>query len=65
VINQRDKASRGKTEHTEGLDEASEEAREHRPDKVGKSSAALAKGVLIGLQTRENLRQVCLAGGSF
>jgi hypothetical protein len=57
VINWGDKASRGKAEQTEGPDEVGEAAREHRPDKVGKSSATLAKGFLIGLQTAENLRQ--------
>jgi hypothetical protein len=65
VINWGDQVSRGKTEQTEGPDEISEAAREHGPDKVGESSATLAKGVLIGLQTAESLRQLCLAGASF
>jgi hypothetical protein len=60
-----DKVSRGKAEQTEGLDEVGEAAREHRPDKVGKSYVTLAKGVLISLQTAENLRQSCLVGASF
>jgi hypothetical protein len=65
VINWRDKASRGKAEWTEGPDEVGEAAREHRPDEVEKSSATLAKGVLIGPQRAENLRQSCLVGASF
>jgi hypothetical protein len=44
-------------EYIEGPDEVSEAAREHRPDEVGKSSATIAKGVMIGLQTAEDLRQ--------
>jgi hypothetical protein len=65
VINWRAKVSPGQTEQIEGPDEVSEAAREHGPDKVGKSSATLAKGVLIGLQTAENLSQSCLVGASF
>jgi hypothetical protein len=49
-------ASRGKAESTEGPDNVSEAAREHRPDEVGKSAANPAKGFLIGLQTAENLK---------
>jgi hypothetical protein len=45
--------SRGKAEWTEGPDEVSEAAREHRRDEVGKSPA---KGFLAGLQTAEDLR---------
>jgi hypothetical protein len=52
-------------EHIEGPDEVSEAAREHHPDEVGKSSATIAKRVIIGLQRAENLRQSCLVGGSF
>jgi hypothetical protein len=56
VINRRDKASRGKREWTEGPNNVSEAAREHGADEVGQSPAKPAKGVLIGLQTAENLR---------
>jgi hypothetical protein len=65
VINRRDKASPGKAEWTEGPDEISETAREHRQDEVRKSPAKPAKGVLIRVQTAENLRQLCLVGASF
>jgi hypothetical protein len=65
VINWGDKASWGKAERTGGPDEVSEAAREHHPDEVGKSPAKPPKGVLIGLQTAENLRQLCLVGVAF
>jgi hypothetical protein len=65
VINRHDKGSGGKAEWTEWPDEVSESAREHRPDEIEKSPAKPAKGVLIGLQTAENLRQSCLVGASF
>jgi hypothetical protein len=48
-----------------GSDQAGEAAREHRPGEVVKSHMKPAKGVLIGLQTAENLRQSCLVGVYF
>jgi hypothetical protein len=46
-------------------DEVGEAAREHRLDEVGKSPVKRAKGVLICLQTVDNLRNSWLVGVSF